>query len=80
MCKRGEDLARRSTNFDGGTKSSGSRAEEVKIDGIAGEHPNLLAVWQKEIYGPLTEDPPAASSDPGAGEDTSSLSNIYSID
>jgi hypothetical protein len=44
MCKRGEDLARRSTYVNGGTKTDGSRVEEVKIDGFAGEHANLLAI------------------------------------
>jgi hypothetical protein len=43
MCERGEDLAWRSAHADGGTKTDWGRLEEVKIDGFAGEHPNLLA-------------------------------------
>jgi hypothetical protein len=44
MCKRGEDLARRPAHVYGSTKTDGGRVEEVKIDGFAGEHANLLAL------------------------------------
>jgi hypothetical protein len=44
MCKRGEGLARRSAHINGGTKTDGSRVQEVKIDGFAGDHANVLAV------------------------------------
>src|SRR5882757_2396315 len=40
VCKRGEDLARRSAHFDGGIKTPGGSVEEVKINRIAGEHAN----------------------------------------
>jgi hypothetical protein len=44
MCHRGEDLARRSGHAARDTYTDGSCVEEVKIDGFAGEHANLLAV------------------------------------
>ena len=44
MCKCGEDLAWRSAHVNGGAKIDGGGVEEVKIDGFAGEQPNLLTV------------------------------------
>jgi hypothetical protein len=37
MCKRGEDLARRSVHIDGGKKADRSGVEVIQIDGFAGE-------------------------------------------
>jgi hypothetical protein len=40
MCKRGEDLARRSVHIDGGIKADWSGVEVIQVDGFAGEHTN----------------------------------------
>jgi hypothetical protein len=40
MCKRGEDLARRSGHIDGGIKADWSGVEVIQVDGFAGEHAN----------------------------------------
>ena len=40
-----------SAHLDGSTKTDGSRIEEVKINGFADEHANLLGSVRKEIYG-----------------------------
>jgi hypothetical protein len=42
MCKRGEDLARRSLHIDGGIKADWSGVEEIQIDGFAGNMRILL--------------------------------------
>jgi hypothetical protein len=52
MCKRGEDLARRSVHIDGGIKADWSGVELIQVDGFAGEHTNSPCLRGQGIYGP----------------------------
>jgi hypothetical protein len=44
MCKRCEYLARRAADVNGEIMTDGRGVEEVKFDGFAVEHANLLAL------------------------------------